>query len=1182
MTLEERLGARPLRLLGLLGALALATAAAWPLLATPGIVNTRAGGDSPFLLQRVYELQVNLRAGVFPARWMPNAAYGLGYPFFNYYASLPFYLAAALSLAGAGILWAIKLTQLIGFLGAAAAMYGLVSDLVDDSWAAFLAAAAYTFAPFHMVNVYVRGDSLSEFYAFVFYALIAWAIVRLRRSPTVGHVAFLATAYGGLVVTHTVSAMIFSPLAGLALLWATLTASATPDVKRQASSVRVLLAGAGALLLALALSAWYWLPALLEQDAVSLADMTTGYFHYSGHFRWRDLVQPSLLFDYRLDASRTPFALGGLQVGLTVAGLLVVAASWLQQRLTRWLDLGLVALLAYAIWPITPSSALIWSRLPLLPMAQFPWRFLSIAALATALVAGVALSRLGRLCESKATTGERVTAAGRVTPPLLAMVLAVALAISALAQLRPEPLPLREGDVSAGRLQLYEHLTGNIGSTVRAEYLPAGAIPRPFSSAALLAGQPHPPPVAREGELDRARLLSAGPTEQVWEVTVGSRQAQLVFQTYAFPGWQATVDGQPVAIDPAAANGRIVVPVEQGRHEVTLRLGLTPLRAAAERTSLLAGLVVLALALAGLWRARQHWRRLVVAAAIAAVTFGTGALLGALATGAEPSPGLATETMDYIQMPYLHPNPQGVAFGQTKLVGYELTQEAGPGDTLRLRLHWESTGDQALRAVVRLTTAAEPLFRAPPLAVSEAALSIVTEHAFIVPPEVAPGLALLAVEVWGPEGLLIPHTPQGTRLGTTYLAPVRIRPPEPGGGVAPIARLGKSLDLLQATVEEAGRHRLLVRLIWRPAVRLAEDYVTSVRLWDPAGHQLPGAALDMQPRYGLYPTSLWPAGTPVADFYELPVPAGTPPGPGYQLEVTLYQARTLAPVGSIRLPGVTLSRPTVDPGVHVLQMFEGGLGLTAWQVEREEVEDGEEVTARLQWTARSTPLPDATARLSLHDGSGREVTASESEICPHYPPSVWPLHAVVNGQLRLHVPPGTPPGTYTLRLALRDGAGRPLGAWSPAGDVRVRTSQRHTTVPDFAHPLGVEFGGLIRLPGYDLERTKDGLVFTFHWQAIRAPGRDYKVFVHCLDATGDAIVAQRDAMPLGDTYPTGRWAAGEVVSDRLVLDMRHLPKGRYQIAMGWYEPRTGERLEPVGGQAPISDRRVLLLVVDWP
>src|SRR5689334_7574400 len=69
---------------------ALASANIW---LGPGIIQTHAGGDSPFLLQRVYELTVNLRSGVFPARWMPDAAFGLGYPFFNFYAALPYYLA---------------------------------------------------------------------------------------------------------------------------------------------------------------------------------------------------------------------------------------------------------------------------------------------------------------------------------------------------------------------------------------------------------------------------------------------------------------------------------------------------------------------------------------------------------------------------------------------------------------------------------------------------------------------------------------------------------------------------------------------------------------------------------------------------------------------------------------------------------------------------------------------------------------------------------------------------------------------------------------------------------------------------------------------------------------------------------------------------------------------------------
>ncbi|MCL6429773.1 MAG: hypothetical protein K6V36_02795 [Anaerolineae bacterium] len=1146
-----------LRLPGLLAALALAAVAAWPLLSAPGLVNTRAGGDSPFLLLRVYEMQANLRAGALPARWMPHAAYGLGYPFFSYYAALPYYLAAILSLAGAGVLWAIKLTQLVGFLGAAAAMYALADELLDDPLAALLAAAAYTFAPFHVVNVYVRGDSLSEFYAFIFYALIVWGAVRLRRAPTVGNLAFLAVSYGALTVTHTVSAFIFSPLAGLVLVWAALTA---PRAR-----LRVFLMGAVALLLGAAMGAWYWLPALLERGLVSLGEMTTGYFHYSGHFRGRNLVQPGLLFDYTLDGGHTPFAIGGLQAALVVGGLAVIAGSWVWRRRLRWADLALVPLVAYAVWPITPSSAVAWESLPLLPMVQFPWRFLSIVALATALVAAVALSRLGWL-------------------RWLAPVLALGLAVSALARLPVEPLPLREQDITVERLQLYEHVTSNIGSTVRAEYLPAAAVPRPFTSAALIRGEEYPPPAAGKGQLGEVRLLSAGPEWQVWEVTVESAEAVAIFQTYDFAGWRATVDGAPAEILAGAANGRIALEMREGKHRVELSLGPTAVRAAAERASLIAMMAAAVLVVAGLWRSRRHWLRMLAVVAVGGALLAGAALAGALAARAAPAAGtLSTETMDYLQMPYLHPNPQGLAFGSSvRLAGYELApRTVRPGERLYLRLHWQSDDPRPLTAVVRLTTASEAFLSSPPLAASEGPLAQVSEHTFTVPPELAPGLALLAVEVRSPDGLLAAHTPRGTSLGTTYLSPVRVLAPEAAPDVPAQARLGRHVDLLEGSVAEVREGVLRVHVTWRPTAPLGQDYATSVRLWAPDGRQVPGAALDVQPRYGLYPTSLWAVDVPVADYYELRIPAGTPPGEGYQVELTLYDVQSLQPLGSVRLPPVALRRPTVRAEVPILQAFDCGLAIVRWHPERLEVADGEEVAASVQWTARAAPLPEVSARLSLVDEQGRAVTTAEAPLSALYPTSRWPLHALVNSRAAVHVPPGTSPGRYRLLLELRDAGGGLLGQWSPGDPILVKAAERNRTLPSFACPLGVRFGEVIALPGYDLERTGERVAVTLHWQALAAPGRDYKVFLHCFDPATEKIVAQRDAMPLADTYPTSRWAEGEVVSDRLVLDMAGVPSGRYQLAVGWYDPLTGERLEPVGDPARTSQRRVLLQQLDW-
>ncbi|MBM4431287.1 MAG: hypothetical protein FJ026_13230, partial [Chloroflexi bacterium] len=272
---------------------ALALLPALPLLVGGGLVNTRAGGDSPFLLVRVHQLVANLRAGVFPARWMPEAAYGLGYPFFNFYASLPYYLAATFRLAGLGYIASIQLTQILGFLFAALAVYGFGQELHKGAGASLLIAVAYSCTPFHMVNVYVRGDSLSEFYAFVFFPLILWALLRLQKQPSVRNIAWAAFAYAGLIATHQISAMIFSPFM---LLYVVCLAWESRGVLLHA--IRSLFA-VGAGLLA---SAWFWLPALAESRNVYLQDMTTGYFNYAQHFRRGDLIQRSLAFDYAITA----------------------------------------------------------------------------------------------------------------------------------------------------------------------------------------------------------------------------------------------------------------------------------------------------------------------------------------------------------------------------------------------------------------------------------------------------------------------------------------------------------------------------------------------------------------------------------------------------------------------------------------------------------------------------------------------------------------------------------------------------------------------------------------------------------------------------------------------------------------------------------------------------------------
>ena len=384
----------------------LATAAAGPLLFAPGFLNTRGGGDSPFLLLRLHQLVAALADGHFPVRWMPDAAYGFGYPFFSYYAALPFYVGAGLVLLGLGLIAAVEVTQWLGFLLAAVATWGLVDHLVrHDSmdqapgrrWAPWLASAAYTLAPYHLVNIYVRGDSLTEFWAMGFYPLILWMAARLSQRPGRGRVAALALSYAALLLTHNISALIFTPLLLLfCLLLAVRRGRVIADW-----GLRNWGPLAAGLALGLTIASFYWLPALGEQDAVQLGAQTTGYFHYTNHFRVLGgdgvpLVQPSLFFNYDIGAG-TPFATGAVQAVLALVGMLA-ALTRLRRPGKTASPLSLFALLVLLVSTamMTPLSRIAWEGLPLLPMVQFPWRFLSLQALAVALLAGeLARPKLG-------------------------------------------------------------------------------------------------------------------------------------------------------------------------------------------------------------------------------------------------------------------------------------------------------------------------------------------------------------------------------------------------------------------------------------------------------------------------------------------------------------------------------------------------------------------------------------------------------------------------------------------------------------------------------------------------------------------------------------------------------------------------------------------------------------------
>lgn len=1000
-------------------ALLIACAAAWPLLADPGLLNTRGGGDSPFLLQRLQQMETALGDGHFPVRWMPDANYGYGYPFFNFYAPLSIYVAAAFRFLGFSYVHALELTQLLGFATAAWAMFHLARRWLGSNWAGLLAAVAYTLAPFHMVNVYVRGDSLAEFWAMAFYPLTilvtdnlfrAWRQQRVAGKRLIAStrrpLALFALAYAALILSHNISALIFTPflLLYIGLRWWHVRRSTR--LSAAFSSLVPLLLG---FLLALALAAWFFVPALAERSLAQLGPVTEGYFHFSQHFRDLDLVQSGVIFDYDPTGGRA-FRMGLVQAVTAVAGLVTlwitakstVARAEGASRPAASTCLFVTISLLLATIMITSLSRPLWQSLPLLPFTQFPWRFLSVQAFAAALAAGGLALLPGRR--------------------FIVSAVIILLLVGAFGGLQADHLIIADADVTAERLAQYEWFTGNIGSTVSAEYLPPTVQPRPYTSDWLETGQ-RARAKALAGRLTAARQTSQLADRQAWRLTATDPGATVMFPTLYWPGWEAAIDGERVPVQPSAGSGLITLDLPPGEHAVTLHLRRTPIRLVAEFVSLAAVMAVVWLLASGrLLKSRR------------AYVYG-GAFLLLLALGLRLWPQRVLPagnlTWDFAQMGYLHHDVGGVFFDNGSwLESYAYSDDVvAAGEDLIVRLSLNPGGGGQAR--LALVTPAANRFHGAPVLSHQSQVIDNREVTY-----------RLAIPDNAPAGLIVPRLtmehgrplmPSGQPRGELFLRPLRIT-----SAATEVDQVGEAgLDVRPVQVQARHDDTLDVQLAWRTGQPLSHNYKTSLRLIDVDGRQL--AQFDSQPGYGFQPSSTWPVAQWVNDWLALPLPPARSGEPPYALVVRLYQAET------------------------------------------------------------------GTAVLTRHLG----------ELAPS------------NGRLafRESEPTFTLPETLTAYTAV---------------------FERDDTTP------------IIRLHGYTIANQQTGqparrrLTLTLYWRALEDMPVGYTRFVHLVDPASGQPVAQDDAMPRHNSYPTGQWLPGEVVADPLTLDLSDVPEGEYQIVVGFY------------------------------
>lgn len=520
-------------------------------------------------------------------RFSSGLVYGYGAPLFNFFPPLAYYPTSLLHSLGLSFISAWLLTM-SAFTVLAGAGMGLLGRLwTGSALGGWVAAAAYVYSPYLLFDSVARGAT-AELAALATLPFAFYGVTRLAFAGRRSDFLIALIALSAFIPLHTVITLHGAALLALYclfLIWRAPVGTGEPRHSRVSVMLRLGLAGA----LALMLTAFYWLPALAEREAIKLPLIAEqlGHIDVTRHLRSLPAVFASPpTADPTQQNQALPISLGWTQLILATIGLWL---SWRgPQRQYRSLMIVLSFAVAVLVFLNTAPSGWLWQNIPLIGFTQFPWRVLGLASLPLALMsaAGARLLWLS-LCDGW----------GRV------LVLSGFVAVMLLYAL-PWTYTLFQADVEADDIshaQGFERESGQLALSSYAEYLPLSADASQLEANRL---------TRRFDENDAIPRLLPSATldllEQEWQGTATalrllSAEAQtLQFDWLYAPGWVAAIDGEPVDVFPSAPAGLVALEAPAGEFE--LRLSLEP-TAAQALANALSGIGLAAAILAALlWR----------------------------------------------------------------------------------------------------------------------------------------------------------------------------------------------------------------------------------------------------------------------------------------------------------------------------------------------------------------------------------------------------------------------------------------------------------------------------------------------------------------------------------------------------------------------------------------------------
>ena len=986
----------------------------WPLL-TDGLPSRF---DRGLHMMRLALLDHHIRQGTLFPRWVPEMMLGRGYPLFNFYGAGVYYLSELFYLAGMNLSDASVATLIVVVLLAGFGMYLFTRDLFgkDAPWASLVAAIAYVYAPYFLtVNIYQRG-AIAEATAQALLPWVLWSVRRIFTSSTPAYWAtVLALLMAGLAFSHTLMLLVFPPmLAGYVLVQFLQTGG-----RRNANARNALAWAAFGLVAAIGISAFFWLPLIVEREYLSkfAYGIVRGAMLPRGLWTWESFVAQEWLYTYV-----RPPRLGLVQLLLGILGALVVIF-----RRRTW-ETGYLLLCGVVAGALVGSWARpLWESSDILLSVQSPWRLLTLLSLVLAILAGAIVATLPF----------------RRWQALPAILLLAIIIYTNLPRLEGVPffsrtdtdLPLH----MLAQLEVEQGVEeGGEGSTFVQEFRPL------WASRSLIYTDP---PTLNAPPLD-LRPTQGNAYTTALDITA-PKAAPLRFNRFYFPGWQVRLaDGSLLPAYPSTNIGLLTVDLPAGSHKLTLTwAGTTTQRVAATIS-----MVTLALlAAVNLWQGRRKLALIPLALLVVAL----------VATLSKPS--LAS----------VAPPTQPLEAHGVRLLG--LRSEQSEARHLYLYPSWYTLGSvsptlqarwQLLDAngAVQSELLSGPYFNASTPRTWPPGTLVEDAYALPLPPGLAAGTYTLVLQLEA----------DGTASEAVTVGTITLPSPTPLQVVEMVATHAlfddeivlagyNPVNAKQPTSEDApatfrAGQDALYRLYWRAAKTPSENYHSYIHLIDSAGNAIVHS--DQLPGPWFRPPQGWDTYTLQQDTHVLEIPAGAPGGL-YWPTVGLYEIRQMnrmavtvngeaVPGDVFRLPPIKVIGAPAKPPTERSARFDAGFDLLGYALHlpAEGLHPGTSFDVTLYYRSHTKTGTDFTRFFHLY--SPELGLAAQADSLPQggvNPTWSWVPGETIVDTVTLHVAEDAALGEYRLftgfydaqaggvRLGVQDEAGQPL----PDGGVVLET-----------------------------------------------------------------------------------------------------------------------------------------------